>query len=242
MVAKISFRYSGPLETATSFSLETRTRLLDVTILDVGIKNLVMTIHLIDIATRQESSVGLQDHICGGGSFKDGEKTSHTSLIGKNMLLQYMPSSPTSKKAFPFATNSPSKAKLFKGNISRSSRAHPFSTIGNTSMTISNIIGPLEKISMGGCPVKSFYFMVTHLPQKLLLACNGSNNWSAGGLHMTTGNGKRARKRSKPAVREKKNNREKEREKQPAPNLDRDAEESLLRRAVVPAKERRRGS
>ncbi|XP_031505452.1 wax ester synthase/diacylglycerol acyltransferase 4-like [Nymphaea colorata] len=47
---------------------------------------------------------------------------------------------------------------------------HIHSTLRNTSMTISNIIGPLEKISMGGCPVKSFYFMVTRLPQSLTIS------------------------------------------------------------------------
>ncbi|CAN6443619.1 unnamed protein product [Victoria cruziana] len=44
------------------------------------------------------------------------------------------------------------------------------STLTNTSMTISNVVGPLEKISMGGCPVRSFYFMVTRVPQSLTIS------------------------------------------------------------------------
>ncbi|KMZ58450.1 O-acyltransferase WSD1 [Zostera marina] len=40
-------------------------------------------------------------------------------------------------------------------------------TLRNTSFTISNLIGPLEKMGIGGNPVKSFYFSVVGTPQSL---------------------------------------------------------------------------
>lgn len=40
-----------------------------------------------------------------------------------------------------------------------------YSTIRNSSMGISNIIGPMEKIEIGDYPVKNFYFIVVGMPQ-----------------------------------------------------------------------------
>ncbi|KAF3794493.1 hypothetical protein EJ110_NYTH07316 [Nymphaea thermarum] len=47
---------------------------------------------------------------------------------------------------------------------------HIHSTLVNTSFCITNVIGPLEKISMAGCPVKCFYSMPTHTPQSLTIS------------------------------------------------------------------------
>ncbi|GER53320.1 O-acyltransferase WSD1 [Striga asiatica] len=43
------------------------------------------------------------------------------------------------------------------------------STLKNTSMTISNIKGPIEKVSLSNHPVKGFYFMVVGVPQSLTI-------------------------------------------------------------------------
>ncbi|KAJ4808521.1 O-acyltransferase WSD1 [Rhynchospora pubera] len=42
-------------------------------------------------------------------------------------------------------------------------------TLKNTSMTISNLIGPLEQMIIAGHPVKSFHFMVVGVPQSLTI-------------------------------------------------------------------------
>ncbi|KAK1405310.1 putative O-acyltransferase family protein [Heracleum sosnowskyi] len=39
------------------------------------------------------------------------------------------------------------------------------STVKNSSMTVSNMIGPLERMSLANHPVKGFYFMVVGVPQ-----------------------------------------------------------------------------
>ncbi|KAK1405308.1 hypothetical protein POM88_004913 [Heracleum sosnowskyi] len=39
------------------------------------------------------------------------------------------------------------------------------STLKNSSMTVSNMIGPLERMSLANHPVKGFYFMVVGVPQ-----------------------------------------------------------------------------
>ncbi|CAA0816231.1 Unknown protein [Striga hermonthica] len=43
------------------------------------------------------------------------------------------------------------------------------STLKNTSMTISNIKGPIEKLSLSNHPVHGFYFMVVGVPQSLTI-------------------------------------------------------------------------
>ncbi|RWR96235.1 O-acyltransferase WSD1 isoform X1 [Cinnamomum micranthum f. kanehirae] len=43
------------------------------------------------------------------------------------------------------------------------------STLKNTSMTISNLIGPVEQMSIADHPVKSLYFMVVGVPQSLTI-------------------------------------------------------------------------
>ncbi|KAL7086907.1 hypothetical protein ACP275_13G031900 [Erythranthe tilingii] len=42
-------------------------------------------------------------------------------------------------------------------------------TLKNTSMTISNIIGPLEKMALSNQPIKGMYFMVVGVPQSLTI-------------------------------------------------------------------------
>uniref|UniRef100_A0A1D1YPJ0 O-acyltransferase WSD1 n=1 Tax=Anthurium amnicola TaxID=1678845 RepID=A0A1D1YPJ0_9ARAE len=42
-------------------------------------------------------------------------------------------------------------------------------TLRNTSMTISNMIGPSEQMHMANHPVRSFYFMVVSIPQSLTI-------------------------------------------------------------------------
>ncbi|XP_077214343.1 wax ester synthase/diacylglycerol acyltransferase 4-like [Tasmannia lanceolata] len=44
------------------------------------------------------------------------------------------------------------------------------STIKNTSTGISNLVGPVEKMAMGGNPIKNFYFVVAGVPQSLSLS------------------------------------------------------------------------
>ncbi|XP_031481945.1 wax ester synthase/diacylglycerol acyltransferase 4-like isoform X2 [Nymphaea colorata] len=61
---------------------------------------------------------------------------------------------------------------------------HIHSTLVNTSFCLTNVIGPLEKISMAGCPVKCFYSMPTHTPQSLtisVLSYMGKLRLSVGG-------------------------------------------------------------
>ncbi|KVI04342.1 O-acyltransferase, WSD1, C-terminal [Cynara cardunculus var. scolymus] len=41
------------------------------------------------------------------------------------------------------------------------------STLKNSSMTVSNMIGPLEKMTLANQPVKGLYFMVVNIPQSL---------------------------------------------------------------------------
>lgn len=41
------------------------------------------------------------------------------------------------------------------------------STLKNSSMTVSNMIGPLEKMTLANQPVKGLYFMVVNVPQSL---------------------------------------------------------------------------
>ncbi|KAI3780640.1 hypothetical protein L2E82_10625 [Cichorium intybus] len=41
------------------------------------------------------------------------------------------------------------------------------STLKNSSMTVSNMIGPLEKMTLSNQPVKGLYFMVVNVPQSL---------------------------------------------------------------------------
>ncbi|GFP86402.1 o-acyltransferase wsd1 [Phtheirospermum japonicum] len=43
------------------------------------------------------------------------------------------------------------------------------STLKNTSMTISNIMGPMEQMSLSNQPIKGFYFMVVGVPQSLTI-------------------------------------------------------------------------
>ncbi|ONK71872.1 uncharacterized protein A4U43_C04F13250 [Asparagus officinalis] len=46
---------------------------------------------------------------------------------------------------------------------------HIYKTLTNTSLTISNLIGPLEKLQIANHPCKSFYFMVVRAPQSLTI-------------------------------------------------------------------------
>lgn len=39
------------------------------------------------------------------------------------------------------------------------------STLKNSSMTVSNMIGPLEKMTLDNQPIKGLYFMVVNIPQ-----------------------------------------------------------------------------
>ncbi|KAK1405303.1 O-acyltransferase WSD1 [Heracleum sosnowskyi] len=43
------------------------------------------------------------------------------------------------------------------------------STLKNSSMTVSNMIGPLERMSLANHPIKGFYFMVVGVPQSLTI-------------------------------------------------------------------------
>jgi len=40
-----------------------------------------------------------------------------------------------------------------------------YNTLSNTTMMLSNMIGPMEKVAIHGNPIKSFSFFVTGLPQ-----------------------------------------------------------------------------
>ncbi|KAJ6371700.1 hypothetical protein OIU77_002089 [Salix suchowensis] len=42
-------------------------------------------------------------------------------------------------------------------------------TLFNSSMTISNIIGPVDKMAVANHPIKGFYFMVVGVPQSLTI-------------------------------------------------------------------------
>lgn len=71
--------------------------------------------------------------------------------------------------------------RKFKGPEGTAEYVH--STLRNTSMTISNLIGPTEKIAIAGHPVKSFYFMVVGVPQSLtvtLVSYNGKLKMALG--------------------------------------------------------------
>ncbi|KAI3940600.1 hypothetical protein MKW92_050195 [Papaver armeniacum] len=43
-------------------------------------------------------------------------------------------------------------------------------TLWNTSMTISNLIGPVEKMALANHPIKGFYFVVVNSPQNLMIS------------------------------------------------------------------------
>ncbi|KAL3821461.1 hypothetical protein ACJIZ3_007366 [Penstemon smallii] len=49
------------------------------------------------------------------------------------------------------------------------------STLKNTSMTISNVIGPVEKMALSNQPVKGLYFMVVGVPQNLTITMMSYN-------------------------------------------------------------------
>ncbi|KAH9312487.1 hypothetical protein KI387_027522 [Taxus chinensis] len=44
-----------------------------------------------------------------------------------------------------------------------------YKTLANTTLVISNMVGPKEKVAMNRIPIKSFYFSISGLPQTLLL-------------------------------------------------------------------------
>ncbi|KAL4204872.1 hypothetical protein AMTRI_Chr01g134370 [Amborella trichopoda] len=48
-----------------------------------------------------------------------------------------------------------------------------FSALRNTSMAITNLIGPKEKMMMADHPVKTFYFMLAGAPQSLRITMVG---------------------------------------------------------------------
>lgn len=47
----------------------------------------------------------------------------------------------------------------------KSTARHIHTTLKNTSMTISNLIGPTEKMGIANHPCKGLYFMVVGVPQ-----------------------------------------------------------------------------
>ncbi|KAH9289912.1 hypothetical protein KI387_034029, partial [Taxus chinensis] len=51
----------------------------------------------------------------------------------------------------------------------QASAASIYTMLTNTTLLISNMVGPMEKIAMNQTPVKSFYFSMSGLPQTLLL-------------------------------------------------------------------------
>ncbi|KAF9615119.1 hypothetical protein IFM89_022049 [Coptis chinensis] len=54
------------------------------------------------------------------------------------------------------------------GKLKRARAEFIMATMRNTTMTITNMIGPVEKASIGGRPLNSFYFCVTGVPQSFL--------------------------------------------------------------------------
>ncbi|KAH9312489.1 hypothetical protein KI387_027524, partial [Taxus chinensis] len=44
-----------------------------------------------------------------------------------------------------------------------------YKTLANTTLAITNMVGPMEKAAMNRIPVKSFFFSISGLPQTLLL-------------------------------------------------------------------------
>jgi len=49
-----------------------------------------------------------------------------------------------------------------------------YSTLRNSSTTISNMIGPVEQMALANIPVKGFYFMVAGSPAVCLCSCIAS--------------------------------------------------------------------
>ncbi|KAL5992706.1 hypothetical protein ACLOJK_013625 [Asimina triloba] len=60
-----------------------------------------------------------------------------------------------------------SLALYLTGTLAASRYIH--ATMKNTSTGISSVVGPMEKMELGGLPVKSFYFSVVGVPQSLAL-------------------------------------------------------------------------
>eukprot|EP01018_Ginkgo_biloba_P011023 Gb_40539 [translate_table: standard] len=63
----------------------------------------------------------------------------------------------------------------FKGP--QASSKYMYNTIANTTLAISNMVGPMEKMAMAGNPIKSFFFSVSGAPQTLsvmITSYNGS--------------------------------------------------------------------
>ncbi|XP_073058383.1 wax ester synthase/diacylglycerol acyltransferase 11-like [Primulina eburnea] len=57
--------------------------------------------------------------------------------------------------------------RKFRGPEATASYIH--STLKNTSMTISNVVGPVEQMALANQPVKGIYFMVAGVPQSLTI-------------------------------------------------------------------------
>ncbi|KAH0736731.1 hypothetical protein KY285_012438 [Solanum tuberosum] len=59
--------------------------------------------------------------------------------------------------------------KEIKSNLKVVTAKYIHSTLKNSSMTISNMIGPVEKMALANHPVKSLYFMVVGVPESLTI-------------------------------------------------------------------------
>ncbi|KAK1285361.1 hypothetical protein QJS10_CPB20g01759 [Acorus calamus] len=68
-----------------------------------------------------------------------------------------------------FATFSLDDIRRVKARIGGVAAQYIHSTLKNTSLSISNLIGPKEKMSLADHPVRSFHFMVVGVPQSLVI-------------------------------------------------------------------------
>uniref|UniRef100_A0A803LHI3 O-acyltransferase WSD1 C-terminal domain-containing protein n=1 Tax=Chenopodium quinoa TaxID=63459 RepID=A0A803LHI3_CHEQI len=59
--------------------------------------------------------------------------------------------------------------KLIKTKLGTAVAKHIHSTLRKSSMSMTNMIGPVEQVTLAGHPIKGMYFMVTGSPQSLVI-------------------------------------------------------------------------
>ncbi|XP_027351373.1 O-acyltransferase WSD1-like [Abrus precatorius] len=87
--------------------------------------------------------------------------------------LQFVKTVHTSikRKKHSFATVLIHKLLLLKNKLegSEATAEHIHRTLRNSSLVMSNMIGPLEQMAFGNHPIRSFFFTLSSLPQSLLI-------------------------------------------------------------------------
>nr|XP_025685742.1 uncharacterized protein LOC112786587 [Arachis hypogaea] len=59
--------------------------------------------------------------------------------------------------------------KVVKNKLKVAAAKHVYKTIENSSVSISNVVGPVEQVAFANHPIKGFYFMSIGIPQSVLV-------------------------------------------------------------------------